>query len=146
MGRSQLPHPFPGNRISPEDAAQASAPAHRAGTQRSVIAFDNRFIQLPAAFWRRQLPSPLRNPRLLAVNTSLLHELGIDSAWMNSADALAGLSGHAVWPGADPVAMKYAGHQFGGWNPDLGDGRGLLLGEIIDRHGCRQDLHLKGKS
>ncbi|MEK6787962.1 MAG: YdiU family protein [Pseudomonadota bacterium] len=109
-----------------------------------MIAFDNRFIQLPAAFWRRQLPAPLRNPRLFAVNTPLLHELNLDSAWLHSADALAGLSGHAVWPGADPVAMKYAGHQFGGWNPDLGDGRGVLLGEIIDRHGRRQDLHLKG--
>ena len=109
-----------------------------------MIAFDNRFIQLPTAFWRRQLPSPLRNPRLLSVNASLLHELNIDSAWIHSAEALAGLSGHAVWPGAEPIAMKYAGHQFGGWNPDLGDGRGVLLGEIIDRHGRRQDLHLKG--
>lgn len=109
-----------------------------------MIAFDNRFIQLPAAFWRRQLPSPLRHPRLLAVNHSLAHELGIAPDWLNSPEALAGLSGHAVWPGADPIAMKYAGHQFGGWNPDLGDGRGLLLGEVVDRQGRRQDLHLKG--
>ncbi|MFX4994023.1 protein adenylyltransferase SelO family protein, partial [Acinetobacter baumannii] len=70
--------------------------------------------------------------------------LGLDAAWWSSPEALAGLSGHAVWPGADPVAMKYGGHQFGVWNPDLGDGRGLLLGEILAPDGQRLDLHLKG--
>lgn len=109
-----------------------------------MIQFANRYIQLPDALWRRQLPTPLRNPRLLSVNSALAHALAIDIDWLKSAEALAGLSGQIVWTGADPVAMKYAGHQFGGWNPDLGDGRGLLLGEITDATGQRQDLHLKG--
>lgn len=107
-------------------------------------AFDNSYIRLPAPLWRRQAPSPLRNPRLLSLNRPLLDELGLDAAWWSSPEALAGLSGHAVWPGADPVAMKYGGHQFGVWNPDLGDGRGLLLGEILAPGGQRLDLHLKG--
>lgn len=109
-----------------------------------MISFSNRYIQLPQALWRRQLPTPLRNPRLLSVNDDLARSLGISRDWLVGPEALAGLSGHAVWPGAEPIAMKYAGHQFGGWNPDLGDGRGLLLGEVIDTAGERQDLHLKG--
>lgn len=109
-----------------------------------MIPFRNRYIQLPDVLWRRQLPTPLRNPSLLSINHLLADVLAIDTDWLQSPEALAGLSGHSVWPGAEPIAMKYAGHQFGGWNPDLGDGRGLLLGEMIDSLGCRQDLHLKG--
>lgn len=106
--------------------------------------FDNSYTRLPAALWRRQAPSPLRHPRLIDINQPLLAELGLDAAWWSSPEALQGLAGHGVWPGADPIAMKYGGHQFGGWNPDLGDGRGLLLGEIVDDHQRRWDLHLKG--
>ncbi len=106
--------------------------------------FDNSYIRLPDALWRRQAPSPLRHPRLIDLNQSLLTELGLDAVWWSSPEALQGLSGHGIWPGADPVAMKYGGHQFGGWNPDLGDGRGLLLGEILDSRQRRWDLHLKG--
>lgn len=109
-----------------------------------MIPFSNRYIQLPDVLWRRQLPTSLRNPHLLSINHQLADVLAIDTDWLQSPEALSGLSGHSVWPGAEPIAMKYAGHQFGGWNPDLGDGRGLLLGEMIDSLGCRQDLHLKG--
>lgn len=105
---------------------------------------ENRYTQLPDALWRRQQPLPLLNPRLVDLNLPLLAEYGQDAAWWRSSEALAGLSGAAVWPGADPVAMKYGGHQFGGWNPDLGDGRGLLLGEIDAPGDRRIDLHLKG--
>jgi len=106
--------------------------------------FDNRYTRLPDALWRRQTPSPLRNPRLIDLNQPLLAELGLDAAWWASPEALRGLAGEIVWPGADPVAMKYGGHQFGVWNPELGDGRGLLLGEVTDPEGRPWDLHLKG--
>lgn len=106
--------------------------------------FDNSYVNLPDVLWRRQAPTPLRNPRLLHVNEKLITELALDSAWWHSPEALSGLSGHSVWPGADPIAMKYGGHQFGGWNPELGDGRGLLLGEVLDTQHKRWDLHLKG--
>lgn len=109
-----------------------------------MLHFTNSYVTLPEPLWRRQSPTPLRNPRLLQLNTDLIHELGLEPAWWYSAEAQAGLAGELVWPGADPIAMKYGGHQFGGWNPELGDGRGLLLGEILDKAGKRWDLHLKG--
>ena len=109
-----------------------------------MLSFDNSYITLPTSLWRRQLPTPLQNPSLLCLNTALISELGLDLAWWHSEEALAGLSGAVCWNGAEPVAMKYAGHQFGGWNPDLGDGRGVLLGEIVVPQGRRLDLHLKG--
>lgn len=105
---------------------------------------ENRYTQLPDALWRRQQPLPLKNPRLIDINRPLLADIGLSADWWQSPEALAGLSGQAVWPGADPIAMKYGGHQFGGWNPDLGDGRGLLLGELDAADGTRLDLHLKG--
>lgn len=109
-----------------------------------MLAFDNSYVTLPTSLWRRQQPTPIQNPTLLTLNSALVAELGQDAAWWQSTDALAGLAGELLWPGTDPIAMKYAGHQFGGWNPDLGDGRGVLLGEIISSSGQRLDLHLKG--
>ncbi|MFD0949548.1 YdiU family protein [Paraperlucidibaca wandonensis] len=109
-----------------------------------MLAFDNSYVTLPTSLWRRQRPTPIQNAKLLTLNTALATELELDIAWWHSPEALAGLAGDGVWSGADPVAMKYAGHQFGGWNPDLGDGRGVLLGEIISPQGQRLDLHLKG--
>lgn len=106
--------------------------------------FDNRYADLPADLWSRQAPSPLRNPRLLSVNLDLAARLGLDADWLSGPEGLAGLAGAAVWPGSDPLAMKYGGHQFGGWNPDLGDGRGLLLGQLQTPDGLPVDLHLKG--
>lgn len=116
-----------------------------------MMVFDNTYITLPPSLWRRQVPSPLQRPKLLTLNHSLLSELALDAHWWHSAEALAGLSGATPWPGTEAIAMKYAGHQFGGWNPDLGDGRGVLLGEIhAPNSACnhigatRIDLHLKG--
>lgn len=109
-----------------------------------MLAFDNSYITLPTSLWRRQRPTPVKAPSLLTLNTNLINELGLDLAWWRSPEALSGLAGETLWMGADPIAMKYAGHQFGGWNPDLGDGRGVLLGEIISAQGQRLDLHLKG--
>ena len=83
-------------------------------------------------------------PRLLAVNAPLAAELGLDPDWLRSEDGLRFLVGLHVLPGERPVAQAYAGHQFGGFVPRLGDGRALLLGELTTADGQRRDLHLKG--
>jgi len=83
-------------------------------------------------------------PRLLLLNESLADELGLDPRWLRSDDGVRLLVGNALPSGAAPVAQAYAGHQFGGWSPRLGDGRALLLGELTDREGRLRDLHLKG--
>ncbi len=82
--------------------------------------------------------------RLVALNESLARELGLDPAALRTDDGLALLAGTAPPPGANPVAQAYAGHQFGGFAPRLGDGRALLLGELTDTEGRLRDLHLKG--
>jgi uncharacterized protein YdiU (UPF0061 family) len=83
-------------------------------------------------------------PRLLALNEALAADLGLDPDWLRTPDGLGLLTGTVVPPHATPVAQAYAGHQFGGWSPRLGDGRALLLGELTDLAGGTRDLHLKG--
>jgi uncharacterized protein YdiU (UPF0061 family) len=83
-------------------------------------------------------------PRLLLLNEPLAEELGLHPDWLRSDDGVRLLVGDLVPAGATPVAQAYAGHQFGGWSPRLGDGRALLLGELTDREGRQRDLHLKG--
>lgn len=104
------------------------------------IAFDNSFARLPAAFYTRQDPVPVSAPMLVALNRPLAEELGLDP------DALTPeiLAGNVVPEGAEPLAQLYAGHQFGAFSPQLGDGRAILLGEVIDLHGRRRDIQLKG--
>ena len=84
------------------------------------------------------------DPGLLLINTPLAQELGLDAQALQSPEGVAMLSGHALPDSARPLAQAYAGHQFGGFSPQLGDGRALLVGEIIDPQGHRWDLHLKG--
>src|SRR5690349_11153310 len=88
--------------------------------------------------------APAPEPRLLALNEPLVAEVGLDPTWLRSPEGVAVLCGSVAPAGAVPVAMAYAGHQFGGYSPRLGDGRALLLGEVIDVAGHRRDLHLKG--
>jgi uncharacterized protein YdiU (UPF0061 family) len=90
----------------------------------------------------RAVPSP--RPELLVFNDALSDELGLDTAALRTPAGVALLVGNAVSEGAVPIAQAYAGHQFGGYSPRLGDGRALLLGEIVGRDGTRRDLHLKG--
>ena len=104
-----------------------------------AIPFDNSYARLPAPLFTRQDPAPVAAPRLLAWNADLAAELGITG----TADAET-LAGNSVPDGATPLAQAYAGHQFGGFSPSLGDGRALLLGEVIDRTGQRRDIQLKG--
>jgi len=91
--------------------------------------------------WRAE---EVLDPRLLVLNEPLATELGLDPAWLRSSDGLRLLVGNLVPNGATPVAQAYAGHQFGGLAPRLGDGRALLLGEVVDADGHVRDLHLKG--
>ncbi|HEY5783469.1 MAG TPA: YdiU family protein [Microlunatus sp.] len=91
--------------------------------------------------WRAE---KVAEPLLLVLDEELAAELGIDPAWFRSPDGLSLLTGNQPPPGATPVAQAYAGHQFGGYNPRLGDGRALLLGELRDPSGRLHDLHLKG--
>ncbi|EHR71554.1 hypothetical protein BurJ1DRAFT_2728 [Burkholderiales bacterium JOSHI_001] len=106
--------------------------------------FDNSYARdLEGAFVAWQpAESPL--PRLVKVNRDLAQELGLDPDALESAAGLAVLAGNTVPEGAFPIAQAYAGHQFGGFSPQLGDGRALLLGELIDRHGRRRDIAFKG--
>src|SRR5215213_2526953 len=110
----------------------------------TTLALGNRFAtELPELAVRWKAESTPR-PRLLVLNEPLAADLGLDADWLRSADGLGLLTGTRVPAGAEPVAQGYAGHQFGGWVPRLGDGRALLLGELVDSHGRLRALHLKG--
>jgi uncharacterized protein YdiU (UPF0061 family) len=106
--------------------------------------FDNSYVQLPERFYVRQAPVPVANPALIRVNRELAGLLGIDPDWLESDQGVATIAGNHVPDGAEPIACVYAGHQFGSWNPRLGDGRAILLGEVIGSDGERYDLQLKG--
>jgi uncharacterized protein YdiU (UPF0061 family) len=109
-----------------------------------AIQFDNSYARLPERFYTRQQPEPVRAPGPIRVNRGLAKLLGIDADWMASADGTEVIAGNHMPEGADPIATVYAGHQFGSWNPQLGDGRALLLGEVIGTDGVRYDIQLKG--
>ena len=106
--------------------------------------FDNSYARLPERFGVAQAPSTVAAPRLVMVNRGLASELGLDPAWLASAAGVEVLAGSAVPEGAAPMALAYAGHQFGNFVPQLGDGRAVLLGEVIGRDGVRRDIQLKG--
>lgn len=105
--------------------------------------FDNSYARLPQAFFSAVEPTPVADPRLVAFNRPLAEELGLDADAFERHGA-AWLSGNLPPPGALPLAMAYAGHQFGQFVPQLGDGRAILIGEVIDRTGRRRDIQLKG--
>ena len=106
--------------------------------------FDNSFVRELEGLFQPWAGNVLENPRTLVVNEPLAVELGIDPEFLWTEEGAAMLSGSRAPEGSQPVAMAYAGHQFGGYSPRLGDGRALLLGEILDPVGGRWDLHLKG--
>ncbi|WP_296037170.1 YdiU family protein [uncultured Agrobacterium sp.] len=106
--------------------------------------FDNSYARLPERFSAAVLPTPVKAPRLIAFNRALAEELGIDLDGVDDERLAAIFSGNAVPQGAEPLAMAYAGHQFGNFVPQLGDGRAVLLGEVLDRKGRRRDIQLKG--
>lgn len=108
------------------------------------LTFDNRFARLGDAFSTHVLPDPLDNPRLVAASPGAMALLDLDPAVAETPVFAELFGGHKLWAEAEPRAMVYSGHQFGSYNPQLGDGRGLLLGEVYNQAGEHWDLHLKG--
>jgi uncharacterized protein YdiU (UPF0061 family) len=127
---------------SVDDTAVDAPPAAARGPR--VFAFDNTYArELPGAYvaWP---PAKVAAPKTLFVNRELAHELGADPAALDGDAGAAVLAGNVLPEGAQPIAQAYAGHQFGGFSPQLGDGRALLLGEVVDRAGRRRDIAFKG--
>ncbi len=112
--------------------------------QQVCFAFDNTFARLPEHFYARLDPTPVAAPRIVKVNVELARELGLDADALTSEHGVAILAGNRVADGAEPIALAYAGHQFGYFVPQLGDGRANLLGELVSRDGQRYDVQLKG--
>lgn len=109
-----------------------------------MIHFDNSYARLPQGFFTRTAPTPVAAPRLIALNRPLAERLGLDADWLAAPEGVQMLAGNALPEGAEPIAQAYAGHQFGGFSPQLGDGRAVLLGEVVAPDGTRFDLQLKG--
>lgn len=109
-----------------------------------MFSFDNSYARLPQSFHRPARPATARAPGLIRFNHALAEELGLDLEDVNEARLAQVFGGQVIPVGAEPLAQAYAGHQFGHFNPQLGDGRALLLGEVIDRAGRRRDIQLKG--
>ncbi|GIS91303.1 MAG: hypothetical protein CM1200mP20_13440 [Pseudomonadota bacterium] len=110
----------------------------------ALFQFDNSYAQLPERFYAKLPPTPVAGPRLVRLNEPLERHLGLDPERLGSPEGIEMLAGNRVPEGAEPLAMAYAGFQFGNWVPQLGDGRAILLGELIDRDGVRRDIQLKG--
>jgi len=106
--------------------------------------FQNTYTALPASFFARVTPTPVASPRLIKLNRPLAVQLGLDPDLLSSPEGAEILAGKTIPEGADPIATAYAGHQFGHFVPQLGDGRAILLGEVIDKDGLRRDIQLKG--
>jgi serine/tyrosine/threonine adenylyltransferase len=111
---------------------------------RPLFEFDNSFVRDLSGLYEPWQAAPVPAPALLMLNEELAAELAVAPDALRAADGVAVLAGNATSQGSSPVAQAYAGHQFGGFSPRLGDGRALLIGEVLDVHGRRRDLHLKG--
>ncbi len=108
------------------------------------IPFDNSYAKLPDSFHARVLPASVAAPALIKLNHELALQLGLDPGALASPEGIEILAGKRIPDGAEPIATAYAGHQFGQFVPQLGDGRAILLGEVVDRDGMRRDIQLKG--
>ena len=109
-----------------------------------LFAFDNSYARLPDQFFARLRPTPVAAPRLARLNEKLAWHLGLDPGKLATPEGVEILVGNRMPKTGEPLAMAYAGHQFGTFVPQLGDGRAILLGEVIDRDGVRRDIQLKG--
>src|SRR6266446_9683300 len=109
-----------------------------------LFKFHNSYARLPDRFFARLAPTPVAAPHLVRLNEKLALQLGLDPARLATPEGVAFLAGNLVPEKGEPLAMAYAGHQFGTFVPQLGDGRAILLGEIVDRDGVRRDIQLKG--
>ena len=114
-------------------------------TGRPIAVFSEQLRpRLPERFFARLAPTPATKPRLIKFDESLASELGVNAQGLEPDELAAVFAGNVTPPGAEPIAMAYAGHQFGSFVPQLGDGRAILLGEVLDRSGERRDVQLKG--
>lgn len=109
-----------------------------------MFAFDNSYARLPDRFFERVAPTKVSAPQVSKLNRPLAELLGIDLDLLGPTAAAAIFSGNEIPDGADPIALAYAGHQFGVFVPQLGDGRAVLLGEVVGNDGRRRDIQLKG--
>ena len=109
------------------------------------VPFRNTYARLPEDFYSETLPTPVANPKLFKINHALAEELGLAEVFEDK-DASEYFSGNKILEGSEPIAMAYSGHQFGGFSPQLGDGRAILLGEVksVGDNGVRYDIQLKG--
>lgn len=114
------------------------------GSEHVRFSFDNTYARLPNHFYTRLDPTPVTAPRLVKLNVELARNLGLDPEALSTPEGIAVLAGDRVAKGSEPLAQAYAGHQFGHFVPQLGDGRANLLGEIVGRDGIRYDIQLKG--
>ncbi len=131
--------------MSSPDASSIVAPALSVdGIQTVRFGFENSYARLPERFYARLNPTPVAGPRLIKVNAELAQSLGLDPDQLGSAEGVEILAGNRVAAGSEPVALAYAGHQFGHFVPQLGDGRAILLGEVMGHDGVRYDVQLKG--
>jgi uncharacterized protein YdiU (UPF0061 family) len=109
-----------------------------------MIPFDNTYARLPDRFYARTKPTLVKSPRLIKLNRGLAELLGINVDLLSSETGARVFAGNEIPEGADPIALAYAGHQFGSFVPQLGDGRAILLGEVVGKDGKRRDIQLKG--
>jgi uncharacterized protein YdiU (UPF0061 family) len=109
-----------------------------------MFAFDNTYARLPDRFYARVSPTKVREPRVVKINRLLAELLGLDPEKLDAPTIAAMLAGNTLPDGSEPIALAYAGHQFGGFVPQLGDGRAILLGEVVGVDGKRRDIQLKG--
>jgi serine/tyrosine/threonine adenylyltransferase len=131
--------------MSSLDSPSLVSPATSGGDLRSVrFDFDNTYARLPERFYARVNPTPVATPRLIKVNVELARGLGLDPDQLAGPHGVEILAGNRVAEGSEPLALAYAGHQFGHFVPQLGDGRANLLGEVLGRNGVRYDVQLKG--
>ena len=117
---------------------------HSPAAESALFPFQNTYARLPELFYARVRPTPVEAPRLIQLNEPLARELGLDPERLDGAEGVAVLAGNAVAEGSEPLAQAYAGHQFGHFVPQLGDGRANLLGEVVGRDGVPFDIQLKG--
>ena len=128
--------------MPPTDSMEKLPTVERTG--RPIAVFSNSYARLPERFFARLAPTPATKPRLIKFNESLASELGVNAKGLEPDELAAVFAGNVTPPGAEPIAMAYAGHQFGNFVPQLGDGRAILLGEVLDHNGERRDVQLKG--
>ena len=113
-------------------------------SQQNNFIFQNTFVDLPQNFFCKLDPTPVKKPDLIKINQVLADNLKLSKKYLCSKEGIQVLSGNLIPKGSVPLAMAYAGHQFGNWVPQLGDGRAIMLGELIDKNNLRYDIQLKG--